>query len=389
MASNVGTLSPDTLMANMGTPLIWFGACHLLVLNLLIGIIEGRWIAGRTQTSVALWCTLMILANYASAFAGAALLGPILLGMARMLHGDLWIGGLLPATLLLPIVVFPLTIVVEVAFVLIGANIKKSGTGRSFKAFVAVQLMTYVPIAFVYVVASDFSAVMRLSWKSDASSVVDPTAQGWVYFLSADGSGVHRCRLDGSSGEMVFDLDAARLAPDRHSYILAPLYAAPIDLASTSRQGDHCSLRLRQAESWPDDPVIVERLHGRAGVFVYYPDESEGAPAAQVERFDAGWSAATLSWTATDPTKVSIRSDFYISDRIEGDPRLNVAYQTTPLTWTWSSATVINDRYVIACVRAWRSRFVVLIDMHRDRAVVLAEGWSPVVVLDPPAINEP
>ena len=61
------TLTPTLLFANAGSPMMWFGLLHLLILNLLIGIYESKYL-DRKEITNRTW--LIIVGNYFSMFIG-------------------------------------------------------------------------------------------------------------------------------------------------------------------------------------------------------------------------------------------------------------------------------------------------------------------------------
>lgn len=64
---------PALALANAGSPMIWFGMFHLLLLNALIGIIESD-IVSKMKVANTAW--VIILANYISMFIGLYFIAP-------------------------------------------------------------------------------------------------------------------------------------------------------------------------------------------------------------------------------------------------------------------------------------------------------------------------
>ncbi|MCY2963452.1 MAG: hypothetical protein NT069_07340, partial [Planctomycetota bacterium] len=72
-------LAPAVAQANVGTPLMWGAAFHLLIGNALIGLFEGYLLSRFFRASQLSAMVGMVIANYVSAFVGAYLidaLGP-------------------------------------------------------------------------------------------------------------------------------------------------------------------------------------------------------------------------------------------------------------------------------------------------------------------------
>lgn len=67
------TSIPYLAMANAGSPMMWFGILHCLVLNSVIGIYESNYLNKR-EVSNRMW--LIIIGNYFSMFVGLLFIAP-------------------------------------------------------------------------------------------------------------------------------------------------------------------------------------------------------------------------------------------------------------------------------------------------------------------------
>lgn len=81
-------LLPTMVFANAGSPMMWFGILHLLVLNSLIGWVESV-IVGKFRIPNRTW--LIIIGNYVSMFIGLYYIAPFFSTMTGNL--DFWGGG--------------------------------------------------------------------------------------------------------------------------------------------------------------------------------------------------------------------------------------------------------------------------------------------------------
>lgn len=68
---------PSTVLANMGTPLMWASMLHLSIGNAIIGVIEGLVIAKVFRVGYGRSVGLLVLANYFSAWVGVSILGTL------------------------------------------------------------------------------------------------------------------------------------------------------------------------------------------------------------------------------------------------------------------------------------------------------------------------
>ncbi len=67
------TLIPTLVFANAGSPMMWFGLLHSLILNSVIGIYESRYLE-KIEISNRMW--LIIVGNYFSMFIGLYYIAP-------------------------------------------------------------------------------------------------------------------------------------------------------------------------------------------------------------------------------------------------------------------------------------------------------------------------
>src|SRR5438094_158845 len=80
-------LAPLHVLADSGTPLLWAGTLHLLLGNLLIGILEGRLLAWLYRLKAPRAIEIMIAANYVSMIAGILIKNLFLEPVGRYLTG--------------------------------------------------------------------------------------------------------------------------------------------------------------------------------------------------------------------------------------------------------------------------------------------------------------
>jgi hypothetical protein len=81
-------LIPTLAMANAGSPMMWFGILHSLILNSLIGIYESHYLDKR-EISNRMW--LIIIGNYFSMFFGLYFIAPYFSSISGNI--DFWGGN--------------------------------------------------------------------------------------------------------------------------------------------------------------------------------------------------------------------------------------------------------------------------------------------------------
>jgi len=221
-------LTASPAWANAGTPLMWFTAAHLLIGNLVIGAVEGlilaKWLRVRPVAAV----IVMILANYASCWAGfpiAATISekvPTLIG-SLPLQGLIWI---LLARFALFLII---TILIEWPFVWFLIRKSPRALSRSFRPCVGVQLISYAALVPLYLLTGTASLATRAQF-TPTPDFASP-ANAWVYFIDPDNAQIFRIRLDGTQRERAaearFSNPMARLFVDRNERGLLDLFCVP------------------------------------------------------------------------------------------------------------------------------------------------------------------
>ncbi len=151
------TFTPQAAVANAGTPLMWAGMLHLVVGNALIGIGEGLlltwWFGVSKRKSV----TLMILANYASAWLGGLFLRGMIVRVLplNLNNGWSWFWVMV-------VVTYGMTLLLELPFI---ASCFRGSADRwrtSWRAALAIQSVSYLFLFGWYWLASGMSLYTRM-----------------------------------------------------------------------------------------------------------------------------------------------------------------------------------------------------------------------------------
>ena len=183
-------LYPATASANAGTPLMWATMIHLLVGNLLIGFIEATLLARFFKCKSRFNLFGMILANYVSAYLGGA---PILRGLAAQV--DFTIINLRNWCVVFAVLAYGVTLLIEFPFVWYLLRKQGSAFGRSIKATIVVNALTYALLCGWYWMASGTSMMTQLSLV-EPSVLTDGNGLA-VYYITRDGSHIVETSLNG------------------------------------------------------------------------------------------------------------------------------------------------------------------------------------------------
>jgi hypothetical protein len=341
-------------LANAGTALMWGAAIHLLIGNLLIGLLEGfgLWLIFRVKFLKAVF--VMIAANYVSAWAAYAILHalPAHLSDAVTLYTIqrvLWIGfGL----------AFLFTIFAELLFVGILLCKRKRWVLLSMAACLVINIVSYIPLAFWYhgvSVQSLFKNAVIVS-KADYS-IRHPKA---VLYFVGEGQDIYRMRLDGSNPEKFYE-------PEKHS--------------------GKVILFLRQTPSRQETDLYMARSEG-----FYVPEEShsiclqEGVLRSSDLTFpdERGMQAfEATDFRTAEQRRWNVNAKFWAMEGLElrdsdSQEWFNIALETPFVQWYVRNATVLPDDEIIFQF----GEQICIFDRESRKLALLAQGSSPVVILE-------
>lgn len=191
-------MTPSLAWANAGTALIWARAFHLLFGNAVIGFAEGLVLAALFKTRRRSAVGLMIVANYASAWGGGALL---LQWLAPQVPVDivnlrLWFWAFV-------VLAFAATLVIELPFVRLALGRRPNGWRAAICGTLIVNAISYPVLFGCYWLASGTSLLTSVSVVRGAE--LPPSTDYVLYYLTRDGE-VMRSDLTGGGREKVAEL---------------------------------------------------------------------------------------------------------------------------------------------------------------------------------------
>jgi hypothetical protein len=207
------------VLANPGTAIVFVVLAHLLVLNLLIGVVEGCLLAMIVRIRFIRAVAIMILANYVSAWIGAFLLGWIAPSVYRAWDPDPPLFHVRLAFLLVLALSFVLAVVIELPFVRWAARAEarprlcrravalepipkeKLSRRRLLAACTLLQAVSYAGLAAYYAPHLELSLLYFRPVRD--ASLLAKDARGWVYYISVSSNEIRRVRLDGTGDEPV------------------------------------------------------------------------------------------------------------------------------------------------------------------------------------------
>ncbi len=343
-------LSP-VAWANAGTPLMLLTFAHLMFGNAIIGLAEGLllWLMFRKSARGAA-IPLMIAANYLSAFVGLAFLVSF--------SGSLVTNYLLPANPTQALAELPdairtaawvaypaayaLTVVLEWPFVFLALRPRSRRVLTALGTSAVLQAASYAVLLPLYLSATTVTLDRDVS--VDRAVVTDTHDNAWVYFLDNEQSTLKRIRINGEQPEPV----------------------------PTDAQGELRSLRVAQGESSGRLQLVAETPSTESMVLVpefCLPDEFPWK--LEPGTFD--------THSLRDETDLRVRCDMGLALKVSGqEDSLFLAFDTHLLFWQTSDAWPLPDQRIVYQFGPW----IMLLDFNSRRIGVIAEGHSPVLVLD-------
>ncbi len=349
-------LCPSVAWANAGTPLMWASAFHLLLGNVIIGLIEGLALVWVFKCSKRLPILTLIAANYASAWVGAL----VVTGYLRSLV-DITIENIHGWFVAFVVVAFVVTLLTELVFVWFTLGFRETRLRRALTATLAVNGLSYILLFGWYWTASATSMMTRLTVVSvDEMKVQGPYA---LYYLS-------------EAGDQVIRVDLAN-----------PLSVQAISAVTATDYEDHLFARPRGdsgfdlvvvlgGDQWGDAELVVLQDFAER-VPVHDPPGSgyRGPPAGTSMSFGEVPSiGADSEW--------EVRTGFWSAEGISGTntttgERFHYALELPFVGWSIRHASQISGGYVVAQLG---SRQICLVDLESRRIALIARGKGPIVV---------
>ncbi|MGV3774342.1 MAG: hypothetical protein ACO1QB_15685 [Verrucomicrobiales bacterium] len=194
---------PITAHANTGTPLMWGTALHLVFGNAIIGVAEGYLIARLFNLSKNVCVSLMIAANYLSAWCGFYIIGQAKLSAASELHlYNAW-----PWYWKMVFFTFFVTLALEWPFVALCFRKRPLLVKRSLKANLLVQSTSYLLLFSWYSMVSYKSIYTNL--ETVPPEAINTSTNIGLYFISDSDGDVYSSDLQGRNLQQAFKLSSS------------------------------------------------------------------------------------------------------------------------------------------------------------------------------------
>lgn len=346
----IALLAPGAASANVPALYVFVSIFHLFIGCALLGVAEGWLIARVFRLPKKRTVPWMILANYFSAWVGFAL--PAVVDFPPPLayvNAYLWIAIAF---------FFALTLILEWPFVYAAFKGDPRRFGRSIRASLVAQGASYALLVLVYLGTGWQQGLDRV--ESEYASWAEP--QTVVYYVAPDGKTLNRVRLHEARPERVLELDGR---------------AGDVALAA-----DRASPDSDRMDLWAGETPVV-RDAGR------FPEAALQRPHATCREMG---SYCTVDLRSGEAGARMIRNVYTRGIGLEGEQggdRTLVGMETVFLRLVFRHATVLPGDQVVFEVAysglPWRRETrpqVCLLDSKSGRLAVIAEGRSPVTLVD-------
>lgn len=356
-----------SLLANAGTPLMWITAGHLLIGNLFIGLFEGCFLAKcfgfRPRHSI----VCMIIANYISFVAGMSLIEFVRHEYFAAITDPPPIFRLRGEQLMLAVLTYFATIVVEWPMVMFAARGSKGSRWKNAAvASLATQTVSYLCLVPVYAICTTTSLITVPHLQGDLAFVKAPSLR--VYFIEPTDGSVVRMQLSGKDRETV-----AR-----------PALMNPIARLFVSKGDSPGRLKLLtvSGEKGQKPAEILADVAARAAPM---PNERLLEEPDTMSNF-GHWGLDALPDLREDHARqFTCKTGFWAAEGLQvyesGVERYRLALETifaSPFDWAFRNAVVLPGDQVIVQVRDQ----LLILDMPTRKLGFLAMGRGPVVVAE-------
>ena len=170
---------PCTALANAGTPLMWGAFGHLALGNIFIGILEGNILRWRNSGKGYQTVTLMILANYFSAFCGIFIIG----GLDALWACHWTLLNLKTNFFLMVVLLWLATVLLEWPFVWFAMGKELRRWGKALKISFILQSVSYVLLVGWYMLCGNHSLLTCKIVSPEEIGIPDNVC---IYYIAND-----------------------------------------------------------------------------------------------------------------------------------------------------------------------------------------------------------
>lgn len=359
------------LFANTATRLMFTQIPYLLFGNLIIGVLEGLFIARVFKTKAKKTIPLMIVANYLSALTGFVLFG---LGNVQGIFRELWQPNVINYPMWVAAAVaiaFLFSVLVEWPFCHSAFDKLTRPPLKSLRACIAAQTLSYLiclaPFSGLYgeIRIRDVVEIVPLS------AIVSSDLPFRVYFIDPVDGDIYRMRVDGSSVEHYRTAELenhGRLAVYLPDAMIDP--KSRFDLYARGNQGDYVI-----QESFASSESSFRKLSDPGRAAFNTLNSELAADLRKKENQD--WKVRTRDWWGLNWARGEPDSDPW-ETILSGSDKSGLIFTTTFGTWQGRNASILPGDIVIFEFGGQ----ICALDLKQRKLALIRMGYGPVVVRD-------
>ncbi len=349
-------LFPSTASANTGTPLMWASMLHLVLGNAIIGLIEGLLLGWIFKCSKWKSVLILIVANYASAWAGGFFVAGYLASLP-----DITIQTIQLWLLVFVLVAFVITLLIEFPFFWFALRFREHPLRRAIKATLVIHGVSYALLFGWYWMASGTSMMSKLEVVS--ADEMEVPGSYVLYFMSPEGDQVLRMDLN-DSGSL-----------------------QPISEVVADHRNDRLFVRPRDGLGFDLFVYLDSEVRGAETESLVLNDFAEEAPVEW--RIAEGHSEeAEGSWFNFGPVPTigvasdwEFRTGFWPVEGLSGDnektgDRVHFSLELPFAAWPVRNATHIAGDYVVVQLGDDQ---ICMIHPESRKIALVARGKGPIV----------
>lgn len=339
------------VLANAGTPLMWFTMLHLLFGNLIIGLLEGTLLSMMMKARLGRSIMLVIPANYLSAFAGALALHWIFTPQP-----DIHLENIGRWLLIMTSTAFLITLIIEFPFFWFATRTLKPRFLKLAGVIVLIHIISYGGLVLVFWWVSPTSLVTKLAVVPPQQLMAKASGCS-LYHITRDGGTI--LRTDFSTGKTVEVLKVD--ARDKNDRLFArdDEGAARHDLYLLSGESEKCVL--------PDFAPSAAVIRDPSGT--------------QLDKQDNTWSTFNRTASLAGHSDWRFNAGFWDAEGITGinqkeNKKVRYALETPFVSWSVRNVTQLPGDLLVFQLS---DEQICLLDPHAKLISLIARGKGPVV----------
>ena len=308
-------LTPQTILANAGTALMWMPIIQLMIGNIFIGIIEGVVVSLIFNTKWYRSILIMILGNYFSWLIGN---GILLISQEYLIEVVFKLNGVFAAWIVSLIILYFLTVVLETPFFNWIFNKENRNWKRSWNLSFILNLFTYTTMIIIYLSVSKYSFFTELK----VNQTLLDKKYNLELFIKQNNEIIKGNITNDFKGEVIYQI------PEKYEYL-------QLDLKENVRKNNYELV----ISNYLGDSFIIENSFIDNSEKIYYPFLVQNFSRVKSDFRDTtnrNWNASAGGWAIDG-----------ITIRNEDETKVNYAFEVPWMFWGIGQVSIINENELI------------------------------------------